>query len=65
MRSTLAGEVSLMQQQLGAANLPADLWTWYLQRAGHSKDFTSYKTYVNNYTSAFGNGLDYLRGHCR
>mgnify|MGYP006155499663 CR=1 FL=1 len=31
-----------------------------MQRAGRSKDSTSYKTYINNYTSAFGNRLNYL-----
>jgi hypothetical protein len=61
MRSTLACEVSLMQQQLGTANLPADIWSWYMQRAGRSEDSTSHKTYINNYTSAFGNRLNYLR----
>jgi hypothetical protein len=61
MRSTLAVELSLMMQQLGAANLPADVWSWYMQRAVRSMDSTSYQTYINNYTSAFGNRLDYLR----
>jgi hypothetical protein len=64
MRSTLAGEVSLMMQQLGTANdtnLPGDVWSWYMQRAGRSKDSTPYRSYINNYTSAFGNRLDYLR----
>jgi hypothetical protein len=36
-----------------------------MMRAGRSKDSTSYKTYINNYTSAFGNRLDYLRGVSR
>jgi len=61
MRSTLAGEVSLMIQQLGSASLPADIWSWYLKRAGRSKDSTSYKPYVDNYTSAYGDRLNYLQ----
>jgi hypothetical protein len=61
MRSTLAGEVSLMIQQLGSASLPADIWSWYLKRAGRSKDSASYKPYVDNYTSAYGDRLNYLQ----
>lgn len=48
MWSTLDGEVSLMQQQLGTANdtnLPGDIWSWYMQRAGRSKGSTSHKMY--------------------
>lgn len=32
-----------------------------MQRAGRSKGSTSYQTYINNYTNAFGNRLDYVR----
>jgi hypothetical protein len=60
MRSTLSGEVTLMLQQLGPHKLPADLWNWYMQRAGRSEASNSYKTYVANYTSAFGSRLPYV-----
>jgi hypothetical protein len=61
-RATLAGEVVLLQRQLHTSILPADLWDWYMVRAGRSQASNSWETYVKNYSKAFGSRLPYLRG---
>jgi hypothetical protein len=60
-RATLAGEVTLLQRQIHTSLLPADLWDWYMVRAGRSQASNSWKTYVANYSKAFCSRLSYLR----
>jgi hypothetical protein len=60
-RATLAGEVTLLQRQIHTSLLPADFWDWYMVRAGRSQASNSWKTYVANYSKAFGSRLSYLR----
>jgi hypothetical protein len=43
-----------------ASNLTADLWEWYLQRAGRSELTSSCATYVKAYVTAYGTRLPYI-----
>jgi hypothetical protein len=40
--------VSLLKRQLADTILPADIWQWYLVKAGRSAISNSYQTYVTN-----------------
>lgn len=60
-RSTWAGEFKQALLQLGEAVLPSDTWPFYILMAGRSEAATSWKTYYENYTTAFGSAMLYVQ----
>ena len=57
-RYLMAGNFWLITKKLSC--LPKDLWEYYLGKAGRSEDSTSWRSYTNAYTGAFGSRLPYV-----
>jgi hypothetical protein len=64
MRYTLAGEASMMKEQL-AGRLPPDFWLLYMQRSGRSAASNSVVTYIKGYQGAYDTRLPYELEGCR